>query len=437
MSLYNNIEETEDKALLIAIISPDTSQTESECMISLDELERLADTAGISSVARLYQNRVSPDPATYIGKGKLDEAKSIIKSNNINTAIIDYELSPSQIKNIEDILDVEVIDRTMLILEIFEKHAHTSEGKLQVEIAQLRYTLPRLTGKGKAMSRLGGGEGGAGMGVGARRGAGETKLEIERRNIKSNIAALEEEIKQLEVSRGVMRSRRQKTGITNIAIAGYTNSGKSTLLNYLTNAGILAENKLFATLDPTTRKLKLPNGTEVLLTDTVGLIRKLPHHLIKAFKSTLDEINYADIILLVGDISDPEHQNQLEVAKSLLIEMGISEKPIITVYNKIDAVDTIVFDEPASDNPAVYISAKTGDGIDNLLKKIQEVMESQRNQVVFVFPVRETNGKELGYINNLYKNAAVSDVEYGEEFTTVRAVVDNKIKNMYAEYLSE
>jgi len=429
--------ESEDNAILISIITPDIS--ESECVISLDELERLADTAGISSLFRLYQNRTSPDPATYIGKGKLEEAKNIIQANNINIAIIDGELSPSQIKNIENYLDIEVIDRTMLILEIFEKHAHTSEGKLQVEIAQLRYTLPRLTGKGKSMSRLGGGGGGT---SGARRGSGETKLEIERRNVKSRIASLEAEIKQLEVSRGVMRSRREKTGISNIAIAGYTNSGKSTLLNYLTDAGILAENKLFATLDPTTRKLKLPNGSEILLTDTVGLIRKLPHHLVRAFKSTLDEINYADIILLVSDISDPEHQNQLEVAKSLLIDMGITEKPIITVYNKIDAATQTPVGDIVAATPfqkgadEVYISAKTGDGIENLLQKIQEVMESQRKSVIFAFPVRELNGKEQGYISYLYKNAAVSDVEYGEDFTIVRAVVDNKTKNMYEKYLT-
>ena len=438
------INETESKAILIGVITPESS--ESECLTSLDELERLADTAGISSAARLYQNRTSPDTATYIGKGKLDEAKNIIAANEINIAIFDDELSPSQIKNIEKVLNeqssfyIEVIDRTMLILEIFEKHAHTSEGKLQVEIAQLRYTMPRLTGKGKAMSRLGGGGGGAG--AGARRGSGETKLEIDRRNIKSRIATLEEEIKQLEISRGVMRSRREKTGIPNIAIAGYTNSGKSTLLNYLTDAGILAENKLFATLDPTTRKLKLPAGTEVLLTDTVGLIRKLPHHLVRAFKSTLDEINYADIILLVADISDPEHQNQLEVAKSLLTELGISDKPIVTVYNKIDAAGGEQTPLPPfqkgadgnSDIPEVYISAKTGEGIEGLLNKIQEVLEQQRKAVVFVFP-RELNGKEQGYISYLYKNAAVSDVEYGEDFTTVKAVVDNKIRNMYEMYL--
>ena len=230
-----------------------------------------------------------------------------------------------------------------------------------------------------------------------------------------------------------MRSRREKTGIPNIAIAGYTNSGKSTLLNYLTDAGILAENKLFATLDPTTRKLKLPGGTEVLLTDTVGLIRKLPHHLVRAFKSTLDEINYSDIILLVADISDPEHQNQLEVAKSLLIEMGVTEKPIVTVYNKIDMID--LTDMEFTPDEAL-ISAKNGDGIENLLKKIQEVLESQRKPAVFIFPIN-LNGKEQGYISYLYKNAAVTDVEYGEEFTTVCAVVDSKTKNMYEKYLKK
>lgn len=424
------ITETEERAVLISIITPGSS--ESECLTSLDELERLADTAGILSLARLYQNRTSPEPATYIGKGKLEEAKNIIKANNINVAIIDDELSPSQIKNIEDCLDIEVIDRTMLILEIFGQHAHTSEGKMQVEIALLRYTMPRLTGKGKAMSRLGGGGGGA---AGARRGAGETKLEIERRNVKARIAALEEDIKRLEVSRNVMRSRREKTGLVNISIAGYTNSGKSTLLNYLTNSGVLAENKLFATLDPTTRRLKLPNGTEVLLTDTVGLIRKLPHHLVRAFKSTLDEIKYADIILLVADISDPECANQIEVTKSLLIEMGITDKPIIIAYNKTDAAYAD-FNENISEQGAdeVYISAKTGEGVDNLLMKIQEVLERSGKQAVFVFPL---NGKEQGYINYLYKNAVVSNIEYGEEHTTVTAVVDEKTKNMYREYLGK
>ena len=428
-----------DKALLIGVVTPDIS--EQECLTSLGELERLADTAGIEAPFILYQNRTSPDPAVYIGKGKLDEAKNIINANDLNTVIFDGELSPTQIKNIGDILETEVIDRTMLILEIFEKHAHTGEGKLQVEIAQLRYTLPRLTGKGKSMSRLGGGGGGAGMG--ARRGAGETKLETERRNVKSRVAALEEELKNLETSRGVMRSRRKKSGIINAAIAGYTNSGKSTLLNYLTDAGILAEDKLFATLDPTTRKLKLPNGSEILLTDTVGLIRKLPHHLVRAFKSTLDEIKYADIILLLGDISDPEHQNQLEVAQSLLLDMGVSDKPVITVYNKTDRQENTATAESFEslytadslenlESNAVYISAKTGAGIENLLNKIQEVIESLRKPAVFIFPARES-----GHISYLYKHAAVSDIEYGEEYTTVKASVDGRTRGMYVKYLAK
>lgn len=448
--MTENINTEFQKAVLIGIITPDIS--ESGLQVSLDELERLCDTAGVQAEARLTQSRSNPDPATYIGSGKLDEVKNIIQANGINLAVIDDELSPSQIRNIEDKLDIEVIDRTMLILEIFANHAHTSEGKLQVEIAQLRYTAPRLTGKGKEMTRIGGGGvggGGSGGGVGggsggggvggARRGSGETKLEIERRNIKSRISALEKEIAHLAVSRGVMRSRREKTGITNISIAGYTNSGKSTLLNYLTSAGVLAENKLFATLDPTTRKLKLPNGTEVLLTDTVGLIKKLPHHLVRAFKSTLEEITYADVILLVADIADSEHQNQIAVTKNLLADMGVPDKPFIIVYNKIDAADnSVVFEKisiPLNPDEAAaeaFISAKTGEGVDNLLLKIQEVLERQRKTVIFTF---ELNGKEQAHINNLYKNALVSDVEYGETNVTVKAVADEKTRNMYAEFV--
>ena len=434
----DNLNDTEmlemQKAVLIGVITPNSS--ESEVQISLDELERLCDTAGVTVDARLTQSRTNPDTGTYIGSGKLDEVKSIIEANGINLAVVDDELSPSQIRNIENKLNIEVIDRTMLILEIFANHAHTSEGKLQVEIAQLRYTAPRLTGKGKEMSRLGGGGGGA---SGARRGAGETKLEIDRRNIKSRIAALQKEIAQLEVSRGVMRSRREKTGIPNISIAGYTNSGKSTLLNYLTSAGVLAENKLFATLDPTTRKLKLPNGTEVLLTDTVGLIKKLPHHLVRAFKSTLDEIIYADIILLVADISDPEHQNQIAVTKELLADMGATDKTFIIVYNKIDALPTMddgdnVIEMPpnAEDNQTeVFISAKTGEGVDELLQTIQSALESERRTMTFVF---ELNGKEQVHISNLYKNAHVSSVEYSDNSVTVTAAADEKTRNMYAEF---
>jgi len=430
-NINNIIEEIESRAVLIGLITPNNS--ESECSRSLDELERLADTAGIISCTRLTQSRSSPDVSTYIGKGKIEEAKDVISANNINIAIVDDELSPSQIKNLEESfgdIDIEVIDRTMLILEIFSMRAHSGEGKLQVEIALLRYTMPRLTGKGKEMSRLGGGMGG---GSGARRGAGETKLEIDRRNLKSRIAALEDELKHLEVSRDVMRARREKSGIPNIAIAGYTNSGKSTLLNYLTDAGILAEDKLFATLDPTTRKLKLPSGTEILMTDTVGFIKKLPHHLVQAFKSTLNEINYSDIILLVADISDSEHEEQLSVAKSILEELGITDKPIIVAYNKIDKTDKIPADtnqSVESENNAVYISAATGKGIDSLLNKIEEVLLKQKSSVNFLFPLNEQSP-----INNLYKTSKVLDIEYREDSVAVKAVVDSKTKGIYKKYL--
>jgi len=446
IGLLENNADTEtaemQRAVLIGVITPDIS--ESELHISLDELERLCDTAGVIAEVRLTQSRSNPHPATYIGSGKLEETKSIIEANGINLAVVDDELSPSQIRNIEDKLGIEVIDRTMLILEIFANHAHTSEGKLQVEIAQQRYTAPRLTGKGKDMSRLGGGGGGT---SGARRGAGETKLEIDRRNIKARVAALQKELAQLEVSRGVMRSRREKTGIPNISIAGYTNSGKSTLLNYLTRAGVLAENKLFATLDPTTRKLKLPNGTEVLMTDTVGLIKKLPHHLVRAFKSTLDEIIYADIILLVADISDPEHQNQIAVTKELLADMGATDKAFIIVYNKIDAltqsigdgdninIDNIIEVQPNTANVAnteVFISAKTGEGVDGLLTAIQSALENERRVMTFVF---ELNGKEQAHISSLYKNAHVSSVEYDDDTVAVTAAADERTRNMYAEFL--
>ena len=427
-SMNDIIDETESRAILISLITP--NNPESECHRSLDELERLADTAGILSCARLTQSRSSPDTATYIGKGKIEEAKSVIAANDINIAIIDDELSPSQIRNIEESfgeLNIEVIDRTMLILEIFSRRAHSSEGKLQIEIALLRYTLPRLTGKGKDMSRLGGGMGG---GVGARRGAGETKLEIERRNLKSRISSGESELKQLELSREIMRKRRKKSAIPNIAIAGYTNSGKSTLLNYLTDAGILAEDKLFATLDPTTRNLKMPSGAEILLTDTVGFINKLPHHLIKAFKSTLNEINYSDVILIVADISDSEHEEQLEVAKSLIAEMGATDKPIIIAYNKIDKIEADTAAKSNEVENVVYISAVTGEGIDRLLNKIEEVLSKQKSSVSFLFPLNDQST-----INNLYKNSKVLDIEYRADSVAVKAVVDNKTKGMYKKYL--
>ena len=317
-----------ERAVLVGIVT--RGESEAELQKSLDELERLLDTAGGVSIARLTQNKETPDPRTLIGSGKAAELAYICACNDATLVVFDCDLSPSQIRNIEDIVgdNVRVIDRSMLILDIFALHAVTGEGKLQVELAQLKYTAPRLIGHGADMSRLGGGIG--------TRGPGESKLESDRRHMKRRINALEEQIAELEKNRKTMRASRDKSGIPKIAIVGYTNAGKSTLLNALTDAGILAQDKLFATLDPTTRKYELPSGESVLLTDTVGFINKLPHHLVSAFRSTLEEACYADILLIVIDASDPEYKKCLEVTESLLAELGAGGKPTLYVFSKCD-----------------------------------------------------------------------------------------------------
>ena len=292
---------------------------------SLDELEELAKTAGAQVIARMTQKRDKPDNATYIGSGKLEELKSFCEDNEVDLLIFDAELSPSQTRNIEDETGVRVVDRTTLILDIFAGRAVSGEGKLQVELAQLKYSLPRLTGKGIQLSRLGGGIG--------TRGPGETKLESDRRHIRRRISTLEEQLEGLEKRRGNLRSRRAKDGIQTVAIVGYTNAGKSTLMNTLTEAGVLAEDKLFATLDPTSRGLDLPDGRRVMLIDTVGLIRRLPHHLVEAFKSTLEEAASATVILNVCDASSDECAEHLRVTADLLTELGCMNKPIISVMN--------------------------------------------------------------------------------------------------------
>ena len=302
------------RAALVGIV---TREENAEAVdASLDELARLADTAGACEAVRLIQNKETPDPRTMIGSGKVAELASLCENNGVDIVIFDCDLSPSQIRNLEDEMpeNTRVIDRSMLILDIFALHAVTGEGKLQVELAQLRYTAPRLYGRGTELSRLGGGIG--------TRGPGESKLESDKRHISRRIYALEEQIREMEKNRKTMRASRDRSGTPKVAIVGYTNAGKSTILNRLTDAGILAEDKLFATLDPTTRKFELPSGESVLLTDTVGFIKKLPHHLIKAFRSTLEEASYADILMIVVDASDPESASQIDVTLSLLEELG-------------------------------------------------------------------------------------------------------------------
>ena len=426
MNFSKNNEEHISKAILVGIVTRENSAEEVEK--ELDELARLLDTAGGEEFARLIQNKDTPDPRTMIGSGKIAELSELCKNNGIKLVIFDAELSPSQIRNIEDDIgdDVRCIDRSMLILDIFALHATTGEGKLQVELAQLKYTAPRLIGKGTELSRLGGGIG--------TRGPGESKLESDRRHMKRRITALEEELRELEKNRMTMRASRDRSQIPQIAIVGYTNAGKSTLLNTLTDAGILAENKLFATLDPTTRKLKLPSGESVLLTDTVGFIRKLPHHLVKAFKSTLDEAVYADILMIVIDAHDDEARAQLDVTESLLAELGAAGKPTIYVYNKCDLgisseLPSYIANNEDPNRVVCAISAKSGEGVDTLLEKIETIIHAGKSRVTFVIP-----NSEQAALNILYKNANVESVDYGYEGVTVVAVVDQKVRGMLKKY---
>ena len=333
------IKDETEKVILVGVALSDQDDTKE----SLEELKDLVSTAGAETAGMLIQNREQQHPATYVGKGKIEELKNMIWELRATGIVCDDELSPAQMKNLQDELDVKVMDRTLIILDIFAARASTSEGKIQVELAQLKYQQTRLTGWGRAMSRLGGGIG--------TRGPGEKKLEMDRRLIKSRIAQLNRELKDVKKHREVTREQRSRSHIPVAAIVGYTNAGKSTLLNALTGAGILAEDKLFATLDPTTRDLKLPSGQEILMTDTVGFIRKLPHHLIEAFRSTLEEAKYADIILHVVDASNPQMDEQMYTVYETLQNLGVKDKPVITVFNKIGRY-------LGSERPACRLSCK-------------------------------------------------------------------------------
>ena len=410
------------RAVLVSVVPKGADEREYE--VSFDELARLADTAGAEVFARLTQQKENPDVRTYIGKGKVEELAKLCENNEVDVVVFDDELSPSQIKNLENDLggDVRVIDRSMLILDIFALHAVSGEGKTQVELAQLKYTVPRLTGKGAEMSRLGGGIG--------TRGPGESKLETDRRHIKRRIAALEENIREMAKNRATQRVQRDRTGIFKIAIAGYTNAGKSTLLNYLTGAGILAEDKLFATLDPTTRKFTLPCGDDVLLTDTVGFIRRLPHQLVNAFRSTLDEVAFADALLVVIDASDPEADAQGDVSVKLIDELGASGKPVVYVYNKCDKAADFIPRTPTEQS--FLVSAKTGAGIDALVAKIEEIAKDGAKEYIFEIP-----HSELWAMSKLYENTSVKDVEYTEFGARVRAVADAKNAGVFAKYIKK
>lgn len=423
---FDKKEDTKARAILVGIITDDMTAEEEEK--SIYELSQLLDTAGGEVFATVLQNKSTPDARTLIGSGKVKEIGELCENNEIKLVIFNSELSPAQIRNLEDDIgnEVRVIDRSMLILDIFALHATSGEGKLQVELAQLKYTAPRLIGKGTQLSRLGGGIG--------TRGPGESQLESDRRHIKRRITALEEEIEKLANTRKTMRAARDRSGLKKIAIVGYTNAGKSTLLNRLTDAGILAEDKLFATLDPTTRKFVLPGGETVLLTDTVGFIKKLPHHLVKAFRSTLDEAACADIIMILCDASDPEYLSQLECTEQTLCELGAGEKPTLYVFNKCDkgAYDTPIIDRTHDRKNVVHISAKNGYGCDRLAEMLENMIHEGTAEVTFRIP-----NAEQGAINRLYKDATVRDIEYGAEYVTVRAIVDGKVRGALKKYDTE
>lgn len=380
---------------------------EYDCESSMKELEELAKTAGAEVVAQVIQKRSAPEPATVIGEGKIEELRDLANKLEADLVIFDCELTASRIRNIEDIVNVRVIDRTMLILDIFASRAVTNEGKLQVELAQLKYRLPRLAGIGASMSRLGGGIG--------TRGPGETKLETDRRHIRSRITKLEENLKELEKRRSFSRSRRKKDNVLTAAIVGYTNAGKSTLLNNLTGANVLAEDKLFATLDLTSRGIELPDGRTVLVIDTVGLIRRLPHNLVEAFKSTLEEAASADIILHVLDISDGEAAEKAETTSMLLTELGCGEIPVINVLNKCDLLKNNI---PESKD-TVKICAKTGEGFDRLLRAISENLPESSKRISLLLPYDKG-----GLTAKIRENGKVFSEEYTESGIKVDALAD-------------
>ena len=413
MEFYEN-EVRPERAFLVSV---DTGEFDAEA--SMSELYELTESAGAQPVGAMIQKREKPDGATCIGSGRLEELKEVCQSQEIDLIIFDCELSPTQIRNLEFETEVRIIDRTMLILDIFASRARSREGKLQVELAQLKYLLPRLTGKGAAMSRLGGGIG--------TRGPGESKLETDRRHIRRRLESLREQLAQVEQHRNQLRRRREKEGIITAAIVGYTNAGKSTLMNTLTDAGVLAEDKLFATLDPTSRALKLPNGVSVMLSDTVGLVRRLPHHLVEAFHSTLEEAALADMILNVCDASSPEAQVHLEVTRKLLADLGCTGRPVIPVMNKCDLVPSLL-DIPMIGN-AVRISAKTGEGIGDLLAAVEENLPVSLRRVCLLLPF-----DQAGLVAQIRKDHVLYQEEYRPDGIFVSALLDPVLYGRVREY---
>ncbi len=406
MTEFIENKEIKERVILIGISTGDGEDAQA----SLQELSELVKTAGADAIDQMIQKREAAHPATYLGKGKMEEVKWKIWETDATGIVCDDELSPAQLRNLEEALETKVMDRTMVILDIFASRAKTKEGKIQVELAQLRFRAARLVGIHNSLSRLGGGIG--------TRGPGETKLEVDRRRIHQRIGQLKSELEEVKRHREVARQQRARNHVPVAAIVGSTNAGKSTLLNHLTGAGILAEDKLFATLDPTTRKLSLPDGQEILLTDTVGFIRKLPHHLVEAFKSTLEEAKYSDIILHVVDVSNPQMEMQMHVVYETLRELGIGDKVMVTVFNKMDRLEGEVLLRDFSSDYQVKISAKSGEGFSELFGILEGILRSRRVYLEKVFPY-----SEAGKIAQIRKAGQLLAEDYTEAGIAVKAYV--------------
>ncbi len=402
----NTIERKRERAMLAGLCAASMAVGERSTETSMDELAALVETAGGEAVGRLLQNRPTPDPRSFIGDGKVQELKFLIQANDCDLAVFDNELSPSQMRVLSEDLGVKVLDRSGLILDIFAQRAQTREGQLQVELAQYRYLLPRLTGMWTHLERQ---EGAMGT-----RGPGETQLESDRRHIRRKIQKLEEELETVRKIRATQRRQREKNAVPVVALVGYTNAGKSSLLNALTDAGIPANDRLFDTLDTTTRHLRLPDTQEVLLSDTVGFIRKLPTQLVEAFKATLEELRYADVLLHVIDLSNPEWESQAEIVDSLIRELGAENTPCVRVFNKCDRYFGIL---PHGEG-TVCVSARTGEGLDKLMAEVSAILSQGKHHAVLRIPYQHGN-----LIDLLQREAAVLNIEYAEDCTVVEAIV--------------
>lgn len=421
----HELNQLEERVILVAVeMDERNSRSAMETEACLDELEELVKTAGATAVARSIQKRERIHPGHYLGPGKIEEVKAMVAAYNATGIVCDDELSPAQLKNLEQMLDTKVMDRTMVILDIFAARALSGEGKIQVELAQLKYRLSRLVGIGASMSRLGGGIG--------TRGPGETKLETDRRYIKERIAELNREAQDIRTHRELLRAQRSKKGTPVISLVGYTNAGKSTILNYLSDAEVLAEDKLFATLDTTTRKVELPGGSEIFLTDTVGFIQKLPHHLVQAFRATLEELQYADILLHVVDASNPNRTEHMKVVYETLKSLGCENTPVLTVFNKMDNDVELPLPMDTMARDIVQVSAAKGEGMDVLLERIEKLLQSFRKSMTALVPY--TEGSLIGWVHG---RCEIIREEHTGEGVLLEVYVDEESANRLAKFKVE